>query len=324
MGIILDKFDRNLLYQLDGNARLSTSELARTLKQGRDRVEYRLTRLKELGILKGCTVTINPYRLGLTLYKTYLKLSQKHTAFEKIIKYLTDHPRVYWIADCDGRWDLIFSTFARSPFEFHAIQHEILDRFSDLIISSNVFTLVNVWVNRLGYLVGEGAPSFVIGGEPSEQIIDPIEWKILRLLSKDARMPISEIARQVKTTEMVVRYRLEGLEKSGLILGYRASVNLEKLGMMFFKAQIYLKELNKQELKVFRKYCQNHPNITFFIEQIGECDIEIELEVDSYQTYTEVINEIRKRFSRLIRNIETVLINDAFFKWVPLEFASQE
>jgi Lrp/AsnC family leucine-responsive transcriptional regulator len=320
----LDLVDRRLLYELDGNSRLSTSDLARRLVQGRDRIEYRLERLSRNNILKQCTVTINPYRLGLTLYKTYLKVDQKHSEFEKILNYLDTHPRVYWIADCDGRWDLIFSTFARSPFEFHAIQQEILSKFSSLVISSSVFTLVNVWMNRKGYLVGKASASFLLGGPPETISIDAFEWKLLRLLSKDARLSIVDLSQRLKSTEAIVKYRLARLEQAGLIVGYRAEINLTQINMMFFKAQLYLREYNKYKLKALRQFCEKHPNITYFIEQLGECDVEMELEVPSYHSYTAILNDIRREFGDLIKNIETVLINRSWFKWVPYETATTE
>ena len=132
----LDTLDRKLLYELDSDSRQSVSQLARSLRQGRDRVAYRMDRLVREGVIRQFTVTINPYRLGYTLYKTYLKVSKERGRYESLIKLLGAHPRIYWIADCDGRWDLIFATFARSPFEFFELQNKILDSCRDRTANS--------------------------------------------------------------------------------------------------------------------------------------------------------------------------------------------
>lgn len=313
----LDTLDKKLLYELDGDSRQSLSQLARTLKQGRDRVGYRVERLVKEGVIRQFTVTINPYRLGYTLYKTYLKVSKARGRYDALIKSLSAHPRVYWIADCDGRWDLIFATFARSPFEFFEIQNKILQSCSDLIISFTNLTLVNVWMYRKRYLVARDASPFLIGGQPSVYSLEETEWDILRLLSQDSRMSVSDIAREVSTAESTVRYRLGNLEESGLVAGYRVELALSRLGIMFFKAQLYLATYDLDDLKKLRAYCGKHPHITYFIEQIGDSPVEIELEVSSYEQFTEIINDLRATFPTMIRNVETVLIHRSRFKWVP-------
>ncbi len=318
----LDLSDRRILYALDHNSRQSYSSIAKKLRQGRDLIAYRIERLVARGILKHATVTINPYKLGLTLYKTYLKIEKGTQSYQELLAFLERHPRVYWIADCDGRWDLIFSTFARSAFEFHQIQNRIIAQFSDLILAFNVYSLVNVWMYRKNYLLGEGSNYFFLGGAPSEYQLERLEWQILRLLARDARMPISEIAQKLKSTEMMVRYRIEKMEQAGLIAGYRIELDLAKLEMTFFKAQLYLRDYTEEAHKALREFCAAHPHITYYIEQLGECEVELELEVKSYLQYSEIINEMRLKFPKLIRNVETVLIRRAWFKWVPYDVAA--
>ena len=322
--IRLDALDRKLLFELDNNSRQSISELARKLRQGRDRIDYRLQRLQEQQIIKQCTVTINPYRFGYTLFKTYLKVSKRKEQYEKLIVLLRSHPRVYWIADCDGRWDLIFATFAKSPHEFLEIQNQILSACTDIVISFTNFTLVNVWMYRKNYLLTQGITAqtkedFLVGGNPHHYNLERFEWELLKLLSKDSRMSIIDLAHALGSTESIVRYRIEELEKSGLIVGYRVELDLAKLGMLFFKAQIYLQEYGNKEIKKLREFCASHPQITYFIEQIGDAPIEMELEVDGFEQYTKIIDQFRTAFPKTIRNVETAVIHRSRFKWVPYD-----
>jgi Lrp/AsnC family transcriptional regulator, leucine-responsive regulatory protein len=315
----LDVLDKKLLFELDNNSRQSISQLSRKLRQGRDRVGYRLERLISEKIIKECTVTINPYRLGFTLFKTYLKVSKRKDRYEALLKLLLQHPRVYWIADCDGRWDLIFATFAKTPYEFLHIQNKILSVCNDIVLSFTNLTLVNVWMFRKNYLVQRDQGYFLIGGPPSDFELERFDWEILRHLSKSARIPIAELARKVQSTESIVRNRLEHLEESGLVAGYRIELDLAKLGMLFFKAQLYLQEYGNKEIESLRVFCAEHPNITYFIEQIGDAPVEIELEVDGYEQYTRIIDSLRITFPKTIRNVETVIIHRTRFKWVPYD-----
>lgn len=315
----LDVLDKKLLYELDNDSRQSLSQLARTLRQGRDRIGYRLERLIEEKVVKQCTVTINPYCLGYTLFKTYLKVSKRKEQYEALLSLLKSHPRIYWIADCDGRWDLIFATFAKNPHEFLQIQNAILSACNDIVLSFTNFTLVNVWMYRKNYLMQKSDKSFLIGGPPSQYSLERYEWEILRLLSKDSRISIAEIARELSSTESIVRYRLEQLENSGIIAGYRVELELARLGMLFFKAQLYLQEYGVKEINALRKFCANHPNITYFIEQIGDAPVEMELEVEGYEQFSKIIDEVRIAFPKTIKNVETVMIHRSRFKWVPYD-----
>ncbi|MEA2054186.1 MAG: Lrp/AsnC family transcriptional regulator [Candidatus Thermoplasmatota archaeon] len=54
--------------------------------------------------------------------------------------------------------------------------------------------------------------------------------KIVEVIQKDARTPISNIARKVGLSENGVRYRLEKLEETGYIRSYIALLNPRKFG----------------------------------------------------------------------------------------------
>jgi len=56
------------------------------------------------------------------------------------------------------------------------------------------------------------------------------DQKIIEMLQKDSRTPISEISREVDLSENGVRYRLEKLEEKGYIKSYTALLNPIKFG----------------------------------------------------------------------------------------------
>ena len=60
--------------------------------------------------------------------------------------------------------------------------------------------------------------------------MDEIDKKILSLLVENARIPLKQIAAQVFLSPPAVSARIERMERSGVITGYRASVSPEKLG----------------------------------------------------------------------------------------------
>jgi Lrp/AsnC family leucine-responsive transcriptional regulator len=64
----------------------------------------------------------------------------------------------------------------------------------------------------------------------SETLLDDVGWRILGSLQENARISYSELGRQVGMSPPAVAERVKRMEDAGIIMGYRAQVNLEKLG----------------------------------------------------------------------------------------------
>src|ERR1700678_1519918 len=61
--------------------------------------------------------------------------------------------------------------------------------------------------------------------------LDRIAWKIVEELQQNARISWAELGRRVGLTTPAVAERVHRLEKLGVIRGFHADINLERLGM---------------------------------------------------------------------------------------------
>jgi Lrp/AsnC family leucine-responsive transcriptional regulator len=60
--------------------------------------------------------------------------------------------------------------------------------------------------------------------------LDPTDWAILAELQRDARLPLTELGRRVNLSASAATERLRRLEAAGVISGYRAEIDLGKVG----------------------------------------------------------------------------------------------
>jgi Lrp/AsnC family leucine-responsive transcriptional regulator len=60
--------------------------------------------------------------------------------------------------------------------------------------------------------------------------LDPTDWAILAELQRDARLPLTELGRRVNLSASAATERLRRLETAGVISGYRAEIDLAKVG----------------------------------------------------------------------------------------------
>ncbi len=75
--------------------------------------------------------------------------------------------------------------------------------------------------------------------------MDQIDRKIVRALQKDGRMTVVDLAEQVGLSATPCARRLDRLQRDGVLTGYAAQVNHEKLG---FSVTIFVSvELEKQD-----------------------------------------------------------------------------
>jgi len=64
----------------------------------------------------------------------------------------------------------------------------------------------------------------------TDRLLDATGWRILDLLQENARIPFSELGRQVGLSAPAVAERVRRMEDAGLITGYRVEVAHDKLG----------------------------------------------------------------------------------------------
>lgn len=60
--------------------------------------------------------------------------------------------------------------------------------------------------------------------------MDAIDRKILQLLERDARTPLKQLAKAVYLSSPAVSARIRNLEQQGILTGYRAVVDIQRIG----------------------------------------------------------------------------------------------
>ena len=312
----LDKLDRKILLELDCDSRQSMSQLARHLRQARDTVEYRVQRLKQEGVITRFAAMVDPARLGYTVYNVYLRTAANLLERQKLLKTLQQHKAVNWIAECAGQWDLIFALAVKTKSEFYSAHTSLLSQFSSIVLESTVHTIVDVWICAKDYILNSSSGHHVrFQQQDKPQIIDATDQRLLTLLMKNARITLTEAAREIDLSTEATANRIQNLEKGGVIAGYRIDVNLDKLNKQHCKAQIFFNRFTTDSETVFREFCLDHPNITYYSQEIGPCPVEIEIEVKSYARYHEILDQLRELSPGTVRNIHSIMLRNTRSSW---------
>ncbi|VVC04565.1 HTH-type transcriptional regulator Ptr1 [Candidatus Burarchaeum australiense] len=304
----LDRKDLGILRLLDADARRPYSEMAKKLRMSKDAVQYRVERMKEQGVIRGFYAVIDPSVLGYMNYRFFLKLRGATPEIErKIIDYFVKDPRYWWVDSADGFRDLGVGCWLASAGEFAEEKAKVLGRFGQHIakLEEAVFTAFYLYprVYLEPKITSKIVPLVLCQGQKAD--VDELDWKILGLIANDARASSIKIAGKAGVTPATVLNRMKAMERKGVIRQYRAMIDLEKLGYYWYKVEFTLRDysVKGKMLEFFR----HHPNIVYAYEAIGGADLEVEMEVESYAKFREVLDAIRAKFGDKIDTFQHLL-----------------
>ncbi|MFH0817753.1 MAG: Lrp/AsnC family transcriptional regulator [Candidatus Micrarchaeota archaeon] len=305
-----DKKDLRILYELDLNARISISELARRVGLSPQVTDYRVRALFNDGTIIGSMALLDTPRLGYFIFRIYMRLqniTQKKEA--RIVNYLKNHPLSVWVVSASGRWDIEALFTCRNPVHFSNVIKEIKADLGRHILDINLSaSVVNYHFTRSYLAEIERAISKYpfVGFEPELQHIDEKDIRILEILSKDARKSNVDMGKAVGLTYNGVKNRIRKLEGNGVIAGYRIFMDLSKIGRRYYKSLITLHNIDEMVGKRMHEFCVNDPRITYLVEIMGEWDIELEAEVKNEEEFREIMLNFRSQFGQYIRDYEVL------------------
>ena len=143
---------------------------------------------------------------------------------------------------------------------------------------------------------------------PEKIKLDKRDKRILTLLSHDARMPLTQIAKQVRLSRDAVDYRIKRMEKEGIILQFFPNLDFERLGYFVFHIFFLIDELDAGEQKKFLAFLKKHPHIYTIIEYSDRWDLEVTILARNLLEFDRIMLEITSSFPHIILEKDKVEI----------------
>ncbi len=139
--------------------------------------------------------------------------------------------------------------------------------------------------------------------------LDKKDRKILSILIKNARMPLTKIAKKVGLSHDAVRYRINKLKKDRIITDFTAVIDPAKLGFPIWgDVALSLWNLNDERSKEFIKYLKTHPNIVAVWNLSGKFEWFIEIYTETLEEFNNIVSKIKIKFSDIIKDSEILLV----------------
>jgi Lrp/AsnC family transcriptional regulator for asnA, asnC and gidA len=314
----LDLKDRKILYHLDLDSRQSFTQLGKKVGLYKEKVNYRIKRLQEKGIIVRFNTIIDTLKLGYNCMRFYFNFQYITPEIKKeIIDHFVNFKHTQMVASPEGAVELSVFMMAKNISEIHSFWQKTLSKYRDYFAKQLIAPFIGENIYSKSFLIDEKDDRINLivkrGGEIIEY--DDLDFKILQLLAQDSRIPTIDIAKKINITTITINKRIKRLIELGVILRYHVTINWEKIGYKWFKVDLYLKDYNK--LHQIIKYLETNPHLAYIDKTFGYADLELELIVKDVNQLKQIIEDLSSKFPKMIRSYTYFSVAKSH-KWIDL------
>lgn len=122
--------------------------------------------------------------------------------------------------------------------------------------------------------------------------LDAFDLKILKALSSDARMTVTDLADTIGLSKTPCHARVKRLEKDGYILGYRALIDPVKMGLNHIAfVEVKLSDTREDALSEFNQAVSKHGEIEQCHMVAGGFDYLLKIRTTDMPSYRKLLGE---------------------------------
>ncbi len=306
---MLDKKDKKLIYELDFNARMPLTQLARKIGVSKQVAKYRLENLQKKKIIRGFYTDINSSKLGYEIYLIYLKFQNFNPKIEKgFIKHVSEQESIGVNASINGKWDYCIGIWARNVVDFKKRYEEIMKKYEKYVKEKIIMIETDFYYFKpRRILESKSGVQVKMSEDITEFNLDETDKKILLELSRNSRISLVDLSSKTKLTPNGVNQRIKSLEKKGIILSYRIMINYPLLNFLHHRIFLHLNDLTLETKKKLINFLGNQKETISITETIGYCDLEFRAILENIQEFYNLIEKIRNEFPTLIKNYDSII-----------------
>ena len=290
----LDAIDRKILYELDKNSRASCSQIAKATRIKQETARYRINYLLKAGVIQKFLTILNTKKLGYSYYKIYLNLQkineEKNNA---IFAFLQKYPRVTWLAELEGSFDIGCILDAKNQAELEWFIHELYAQYGSFIMKKLISINLQAEFFSREYLVGRERKmnsSPIYRAQQDFISLDKKDTQICLLLAENARISAVEMGRSLSLSPDAILQRMKKLIAQKIIIGHTLVLNNEALNQYHYKIIVYIADVSS--LSKLRAFVQSNNRVISLVNVFSEWDCEIDLEVQNPREVKEFLMEM--------------------------------
>ncbi|NML66235.1 AsnC family transcriptional regulator [Hymenobacter sp. RP-2-7] len=141
----LDDIDRRILALLVQNATMAYSEIARQLHVSGGTVHSRMSRLEDLGVVRGATLDLDLTKVGFTIQAFLGIYLLKSSYCDAVIAQLRDIPEVISLHFTTGSYNLFARLACRDTQHLRNVLHDLVQQIEGVERTETLISLEEVF-----------------------------------------------------------------------------------------------------------------------------------------------------------------------------------
>src|SRR3989338_1483202 len=143
--------------------------------------------------------------------------------------------------------------------------------------------------------------------------LDLTDKKIIFALDFNARMPLSQLAKETGISKQVAKYRVENLVKRNIIMGFYTDINASKIGLEIYMVYFKFHHLTPEIEEKFVKHMTAQDSIGVNISVNGKWDYTIDLWAESIMHFKRLYQKIMKDYEKYVKSKQIVIQTDFYY-----------
>ncbi|MCF7871745.1 Lrp/AsnC family transcriptional regulator [Candidatus Woesearchaeota archaeon] len=138
---------------------------------------------------------------------------------------------------------------------------------------------------------------------------DLIDKKIMLEMDIDARQSYNQLAKKVRISPELARYRLKKLIDDKVILGFNIVIDIGKIGFFHYEVYLRFQKINEEKEKEIINYLKTANNILWLASCLGHYDIVFSVIAKDNIQFSKVLSDILDKYGEFIfeRNVQSTI-----------------
>lgn len=310
----MDRKDKQLLYYLGENARLSYSQLSKLTGTSQETIRYRINNLVKEGVIEKFITIINTKKLGISFYQILLKLrSITETEKKSYTDSLKKEKRIAWIGNLEGNYNLGLIVAVKNQIELKESMDKITNIFNKKIIKKTISINIEGNFFPRDYLINkkrELIENSKYETEKEIEILDKTNLKILESIAEGGRISFVELSSKIKISADSMAKKYAKLKKEGIITGSSVILNLKKINQFQYKVLLFLNDFSPEKINQLKKEIKSNQRVISLIQTLADWDYEIDLEIENPDQLNTFMLEISTKFPGMVKDYEILRVLD--------------
>jgi len=267
-----DAKDKEILFELLQDCTQATSKIAKKVKLPRQTVDYRIKKLEKEKVIKKYTINVDYQKLGYNRHSLYLDMkSISHEEVNKYLKLVTDIQEVSCCYMLHGasKWKLYISVWTKTIERYDEIQTRIMSKFKKYIKNYLSFQGVRSYTYLARRLNPKAKAKVDIKHKMDNIELKPIDWKLIKLLKKNSRTPVVDLAKKLKVSVNTIMRRTKWLKDKEIIERFYPILHMRKLGYTEYTFISRIDPSYDKELQNFLEYTRKDNRFIIVIKAVG-------------------------------------------------------